>query len=956
MPMPAVFSAFLRRWRRLLLVLGGLYGVWLLVGFFLLPALARPRIERAGTEALKRPVTVAKVRFNPITFGASLEGLRVAERGGGDWITLRRLYVNLDVWQLLRHTVQVAAVEVEGLTFRAALDGQGRLNFQDLLEGEDTAEATPAAAPSTWILDLRHLRLQEGRVAFLDRSGPAPFQTEIGPIAFTLENLRTEVGHRSGVALEAWTEAREHLVWKGDLGFQPLASKGSLVLEHLALPKYRPYEQAQVSSEIRSGTLAVHTQYRFEWGKGRHVLELSSLGLTLQDLKVAEHGGGEPLLELPRLEIRDGRADLLVPSVEVGSILAEHGQVRAQNSREGGLNLARLFTPRNPKPKRPDEKPFQLRVHDLALSGFQVGWEDLVPARPVKVEATDLRLNLKDFTLDPGASCQASLGMELGKGTLSLEGSLTPFKGRGNLWVKAEGLELAPFDPYFDAALDLRVASGRVGAEGRLRFVFKGRPADGATYQGGAVVQELELRDQAQNETFMRWKQLRVEGATLRSAPLAVAIKAVTWTDPEGRVVMEPDGSTNVARALRLAPAGKPASVPSAVLPATPPAAPDLTITKLAITGGRLSFIDRSVQPSAALILSDLDGSYLGLSSQPDATSKVDFKGRAGGLAPVTITGSAMPLRSDLDTDVTLTIQGADLTDFTPYTGKYLGYTVQKGKLNLASRLRIDHRQLNAENAVKLDQFYLGDKVASPDATGLPVRLGLAILRDRKGLIAFDLPIQGSLDDPDIKYGKLVWKAIFGLLGKIATSPFTLIGKLVGGGAGDLSSLAFAPGSSALDAAATAKLQALAKALVERPELRLEAEGAVDADGDGAALRKAELDALLQRTRTAALKQTEASPLPPAERPRWLKVAYEAAFPEPKPAKDTPPVPPPPPAEQEQRLLGSLTVDPAALPQLADARAKAVLTWLLDTGKADPTRVFQVRGQAKGAVVAFSLK
>jgi hypothetical protein len=352
-----------------------------------------------------------------------------------------------------------------------------------------------------------------------------------------------------------------------------------------------------------------------------------------------------------------------------------------------------------------------------------------------------------------------------------------------------------------------------------------------------------------------------------------------------------------------------------------------------------------------------MEGSYLGLSSKPEATSKVDFKGRAGGLAPITITGHAMPLRNDLDTDVTLKIQGADLTDFTPYTGKYLGYTVRQGKLNVDARLRIDHRNLKAENAVKLDQFYLGDKVDSPEATGLPVKLGLAILRDRRGVIAFDLPVEGSLDDPDVKYGKLVWKAVFGLLGKIATSPFTLIGSLFGGDAGDLSSLAFAPGTSALDPPATAKLQALAKALQERPELRLEAEGGADADQDGAALRKAALEALLRRTRRAGLKLSEEAPLPPAERERWLKAAFETAFPAPKDAKDAKPVPPPPPAEMEQRLLGSLKVEPADLALLADARAKGTLAWLLDSAKADPQRVFQVRtGQAKGAIVAFALK
>jgi hypothetical protein len=282
---------------------------------------------------------------------------------------------------------------------------------------------------------------------------------------------------------------------------------------------------------------------------------------------------------------------------------------------------------------------------------------------------------------------------------------------------------------------------------------------------------------------------------------------------------------------------------------------------------------------------------------------------------------------------------------------------VQKGKLDVEAHLRIDHRQLKAENAVKLDQFYLGDTVPSPEATHLPVKLGLAILRDRKGIIAFDLPVEGSLDDPDVKYGKLVWKAIFGLLGKIATSPFTAIGHLFGSDAGDPSLLAFAPGTAALDAPAMAKLQGLAKALTERPALRLEAEGAVDADQDGAALRRAALEALLRQARLKALKLADEAPVPAAERERWMRVAFEAAFPAPKATKETKPTPPSPPAEMEQRLLGTLKADPSDLAILADARAKAVLGWLLNTAKADPERVFEVQtGTAKGAVVAFSLK
>jgi hypothetical protein len=956
MPIPAPLSAFFRRWRRLITVLTGIYVLWLLVGFFVLPWVVRGRIELFAAAFLHRGVTLQKVRFNPIFLTARAEGLRIPNRDGSEWITLRELRVDYRLRRLITKTIDLAALELDGLTVRVDLDAKGQPNFQDLLEAP-AVEPSAKAAPSNWVFAISQFQLLGARVEFTDRSQETVFRTALGPVNLRVDGIRTQVGHRSDYAFEAWTEAKEHLAWKGDLSLDPLSSKGSLLVENLSLPKYRPYEQEQVSSEIRSGTASLHANYRFEWGKNHHVVELSNLGFALKDVKIAEPGAASPAIELPLFEIKDGRADLLVSSVELGSIRAERGVARVQRDKGGVLNLTRLFAPTKPKVKTEDEKPFKLLIRELALQGFQIGWEDLALARPVKTDITDLNLHWQGLSLDPAASSTMALDLKIGDGSLKVDGNVAPLKASGDVKVKVEGLALSPFDPYLDAALDLRIASGKVGVDGRVHFAFEGRKSDGATYQGGASVQALEVRDAKSNEPFLRWKQLQIAGANLKTAPLSVAIQTVNWTDIEGRLVVQPDGNTNVAQALRIEQGAKPQPVTAAVLPATPTPAPDISIANVGIKGGRLSFIDRSLQPNAALVLSELEGSYVGLSSRPDVASKVLFKGKAGGLAPITITGHAMPLRNDLDTDVALRIQGADLTDFTPYTGKYLGYTVQKDKLDVDAHLRIDHRKLDSKSAVKLDQFYLGDKVQSPDATGLPVKLGLAILRDRKGVIAFDLPVQGSLDDPDVKYGKLVWNAIFGLLGKIAASPFTLIGSLFGSDVGDLGSLSFAPGAAALDAPATAKLEVLAKALLERPELRLEAEGAVDANQDGAALRRAALETLLRQTRMKALKLTEEAPVPATERDKWMTAAFETAFPAPKAEKGVKPTPPPPPAEMEQRLLSFVTVDSAALDQLADARVKAAFGWLLNTAKVDPERVFEVQsGKAHGTVVAFSLK
>jgi len=120
------------------------------------------------------------------------------------------------------------------------------------------------------------------------------------------------------------------------------------------------------------------------------------------------------------------------------------------------------------------------------------------------------------------------------------------------------------------------------------------------------------------------------------------------------------------------------------------------------------------------------------------------------------------------------------------------------------------------------------------------VKLAVALLKDRNGRIDLDLPVTGSMDDPKFSIGGLVWKAVMNIILKVATSPFSLLGALIGGGGEELQFVDFAPGLSALDAAQTNKLDKLTKALYERPALNLEITGNADivADRDALSLQK----------------------------------------------------------------------------------------------------------------------
>jgi hypothetical protein len=134
-----------------------------------------------------------------------------------------------------------------------------------------------------------------------------------------------------------------------------------------------------------------------------------------------------------------------------------------------------------------------------------------------------------------------------------------------------------------------------------------------------------------------------------------------------------------------------------------------------------------------------------------------------------------------------------ELAPLSPYAGKYAGYAIERGKLSMDLHYSVQpDGRLEATNHVVLNQLAFGDRIESPSATKLPVRLAVALLSDRHGVIDVNLPISGSINDPNFSIGGVIWQAIANLIVKIVTSPFALFS---GGGGEDLSTINFQPGT-----------------------------------------------------------------------------------------------------------------------------------------------------------------
>ncbi|MGH7991739.1 MAG: DUF748 domain-containing protein, partial [Limisphaerales bacterium] len=297
-----------------------------------------------------------------------------------------------------------------------------------------------------------------------------------------------------------------------------------------------------------------------------------------------------------------------------------------------------------------------------------------------------------------------------------------------------------------------------------------------------------------------------------------------------------------------------------------------------------IRFTDRSLSPNVNLQIQRADGTISGISSEQLQHADVDLHAVVDGVGPVAITGIINPFSGTLTNKIKISIKNVDLTPTGPYSGKFAGYSIAEGKLSLDLTYEIVGKKLDSKNVITLDRFTFGEKVNSPDATHLPVRLAIAILKDRDGKIVLDVPVEGNLDDPKFHIGKVVTRAIVNILEKVATSPFALLGAAFGGGGEELSYQDFAPGGTNLTVDDTKKLDVLAKALFERPGLNLEISGSIDPDGDREGLQRIALDREIRekvwmklRKSERATNSVEQISISPDERASWIKKLYGEA-------------------------------------------------------------------------------
>ena len=865
--------------------------------------------------------------------------------------------------------------------------------------GVPAKPAQPAKAEAR-VFDLEKLSVQGGTVHVRDAGSRGangqPATVDLNDIAISLAQFSTAGDTPAPLNVAATIQDGGRVKTEGSLRFAGQAVEGKLALEAVKPHRFAPFYAGAFTGQLGDTEIQGDLNYRVAWPASGVQAVLSDSSARVRNLQVTLPKAKTPAISAREIALSGVQFDLAKQTVGLAGVAIEGAKVAAARAANGEIDLAALGgsgesasaaaanTESKASPKA--SAPWRVALGKLTLADSELAWEDKAVAaanggKPASLTWRNLKAQVENIQYPFVRGEQGSWPMTLAfsdarKGTASVTGQLAPEPFAADLKLDLRALDIAAFQPYAAEYSNAVIAAGALTAAGRLVTRTEPGKAARTSYTGNLRLANLRALDKVTGDSFLRWRALdisRIDAQlNTRQNPVDITLGNVALADFYARVILNADGRLNLAdirarpeagtvgKSLTEASAASAASAANvqsgdqtatAPVPTTPKDGPPplVRVGRVTLQKGNINFSDFFVKPNYTTNLTGLEGSISRVASDDPKPADVSIKGRVDNDAPISITGQVNPFSTQLFLDLQAQAKGIELTRLTPYATKYAGYPITKGKLNVDVTYHIENGQLQASNKLFLDQLTFGERVDSPDATKLPVLLAVALLKNSRGEIDVNLPVSGSLSDPQFSVGGVIIRVIINLLTKAITSPFSLIASAFGDGGGGegLGYIEFDPGTARLTDAQQKKLGTIAKALADRPALKLEIIGRVDPDTDrDGAKREYMMRRVRAQKRQDLISQggganPEEVEVQPQEYAKYLERAYKnESFKKPRNmigmTKSLPV------AEMEKLMMENAPVGEAELKALAERRASAVKKYLEGEGKVPNERLFLV--------------
>ncbi|MCR3971270.1 DUF748 domain-containing protein [Aeromonas veronii] len=758
--------------------------------------------------------------------------------------------------------------------------GDVRLNLTDalatLLAPAPSSEPETASAPL--LVDIASVNVTDGHVRYQDQrkeSEPGwlpPLSLE--KVTLKLDNLRTEANHPTAYQLSAAINGKSSLAAHGKLDVMSGMGQGKVSLKQVELKPFAPLWAPYLKLDLAKGHANAEVEYQLKEGKQGVLWQLSKGKLTLDNWQLKKHKGDE-FARFGQLALSELAVDGQKQSLQIGKMTLQQPLLKATLNPQQELDLADLLIEQAPaKPvkgahtanevannaapksaqqaktagnskKHAPDKPWQWQIKQILIDKGDLTLTESSSGKPQARQLSGLKLALGPLGSKGEQPSKLTLATQFNQSSpLAFDGqlTLTPFTLSGD--INQQGLPLTLAQPYLADLVRIKVQNGLLSSKTRLDLATTAQgDLSKLTLQGGLDINGLKVVDRADNQRLLEFNTLALTGLTYDGISQQMRIKDIALNKPFARIEINEDGTTNLQQLLLPQPAAAKSTEAKAGSKA-----PDFrfTIDQLRTEQGNLRFADRSLSQDFVADIASLGGQSRHISNIPGQRSDLAFNGKVDRYAPVTIRGGTNLLVANPILDIAVAFHNLELTTFTPYSGTYAGYAIDKGQLSMKLHYKLEGNRLEGDNDITIKKLQLGEKIKSDQAKDLPLGLAIALLSDANGVIQMNLKVKGDLDQPDFSIGNIFWDVLGNTLSKAITSPFSLLASLADG-TEDLDELPFLPGDPDLTPTQQEKLVKLAQALKDRPKLSMNIRGKVNFNEERPILQRQKLERVLAK-------------------------------------------------------------------------------------------------------------
>ena len=858
-----------------------------LVGFVIVPWIARGVIVDQIHKQLGLAAKLDKVELNPYALIVRLKGFSMNERSGRQMIAFDEFEANLQLSSIFRRAWTFADIRIVHPYVRVEHNEEtGTLNLMQLVPPADPhAKPEPASPPPRIIIE--EATLEGGRASVADRTERQTYETELGPVDLTITSISTLPNQEGQQTLAIRTRFGGQLEWKGELGLEPLHSKGHISFNGEELAPITAYLPPELKMVINDGHIEVAFDYDMAEIKRGVSLDVSNIGFKLVKLAVAQTVDGPPTewLSLDEFAIDGGRFQWPEKKFAAQRIALSAPKVAMSRDARQRFVWERLWqgeatvpaaaeSPQAPLPSSDASSPWTVEIARLEIARGRVGFTDQSIDPAATSSISDLATTLEHVTLADGASMPFTVNFNVdGGGSVALDGTVVAMPVvRLDAHAKIGDLALATINPYLNAQTYLQIASGAFGLEGHLLS----SPDDALSFDGALNLANLDVLREGMEGRLLGFKGLAMNGVTLSVARKHVDLARVDLDQAYARIHISKDRVVNFATVSReatpaqatppasgVAPSSagaappKPASAPS---PTSTPAVQTASTTsaaetpwsiklgRLKVTNADVDFADDSLPIPFSRSISKLSGGIDSFDTESRAPTQLNLTGQVGQYGQLKVSGTLRALEPLKQTSITASFKNLDMPGASAYAIRFAGRKVASGRLDLDMHYTLRDGMLDGKHKIVVRDFQLGEKVPYPEALNLPFDLAISLLKDSSGNINVDLPIEGDVNDPTFRIGGVIMRALANLITQIVTAPFRLLSRLAGlGDSEGFDQVLFDPGSSELAPPEREKIAKVATALAQRPTLALTIHGVSNQLADAEALRAASVHARLDQ-------------------------------------------------------------------------------------------------------------